>query len=76
MQQNIKVDSPSKLQEQLRFFVSWKLGLNLFSLWWLKPKFNVVRSLILKIPETLIKVLGGDLIDFSEEFLKIYTILI
>ena len=49
------VDSDSKLQEHSGFIVSWKLWLNLCSLRWLKPKHNLVRSLIPRLSETLNK---------------------
>ena len=65
------VDSDSKLQEHSGFIVPGKLWLNLCSLRWLKPKRNLVRSLILRLSETLNKLLGEDLVNFSNEFLKI-----
>ena len=69
------VDSDPKLQEQsgrwnIAAIVSWKLWLNLYSLRWLKPKRNLVRSLIPRLSETLNKLLGEGLINFSNEFLK------
>ena len=64
------VDSDSKLQGHNGFIVSWKLWLNLCSLRWLKPKRNLVRSLIPRLSETLHKLLGEGLINFSNEFLK------
>ena len=63
-------DSDSKLQDQIGFIVSWKLWLNLCSLRWLKPERNLVRSLIPRLSETLHKLLGEGLINFSNEFLK------
>ena len=65
------VDSDSKLQEHSGFIVPGKLRLNLCSLRWLKPKRNLVRSLIPRLSETLNKLLGEDLVNFSNEFLKI-----
>ena len=65
-----QTDSALKLQEQIRFTTSWKLYLNLFSLWWLTSKSNVVRSLIRRLSETF-KLLGVGLIYFSKEFLEI-----
>ena len=64
------VDSDSKLQGHNGFIVPWKLWLNLCSLRWLKPKRNLVRSLIPRLSETLNKLLGEGLINFSDEFLK------
>ena len=66
-----QTDPALKLQEQIRFTTSWKLYLNLFSLWWLTSKSNVVRSLIRRLSETLFKLLGVGFIYFSKEFLKI-----
>ena len=65
------VDSDSKLQEHSGFIVPWKLWLNLCSLRWLKAKRNLVSSLIPRLSETLNKLLGEDLVNFSNEFLKI-----
>ena len=62
------VDSDSKLQGHNEFIVSRKLWLNLCSLRWLKPKRNLVRSLIPRLPETLNKQLGEGLINFNNEF--------
>ena len=59
------VDSDSKLQEHGGFIVSSKLWLNLCSLGWLKPKRNLVRTLIPRLSETLSKLLGKGLINFS-----------
>ena len=64
------VDSDSKLQELSGFIVSSKLWLNLCSLRWLKPKRNLVSSLIPRLSEKLKNLLGESLIDFSNEFLK------
>ena len=69
-QKKWEVDSDSKLKEHSGFIVSWKLWLNLFSLRWLKPKRNLVRSLIPRLSETLNKLLGEGLINFSDSFLK------
>ena len=65
------VGSNSKLQEHSGFIVFWKFWLNLCSLRWLKPKRNLVRSLIPRLSETLNRLLGEDLVNFSNEYLKI-----
>ena len=59
-----------KLLLLLRFIVSWKLWWSICSLRWLKSKHNLVRSLIPRLSETLNKLLGEGLINFSHEFLK------
>ena len=65
------VDSDSKLQEQSGFTVFRKLQLNLYSLRWLKPKHNLISSLIPRLSETLSKLFGlVGLTMFSNEFLK------
>ena len=64
------VDSDSKLQEHRGLIVTWMFWLNLCSLRWLKPKLNLARSLIPRLPETLNKLLGEGLKNFSNEFLK------
>ena len=58
------------LREQNEFIVFWKLTLTLHSLKWPKAKRNQVRNLIPKVSETLNKLLGVDLLNFSCEFLK------
>ena len=64
------VDSDSKLQEHSGLIESWKLSLNLCPLRWLKTKRNLVRSLIPRLSETLNKLLGEGLVNFSNDFLK------
>ena len=68
------VHSNSKLQEYSGFIVSWKLWLNVCFLRKLKPKRNLARSL--RLSETLNKLLGVVLRNFSDEFEKPHTILI
>ena len=58
------VDSDFKLQEHSGLTVSWKLWLNLCSSRWLKPKHNLVRSLVPRLSETLNKLLGEGLKNF------------
>ena len=64
------VDYDSKLEGQRGFIAFWKLWLNSCFLRWLKPKRNLVRSLIPRLSETLIKLLGVGIIKFMKEFLK------
>ena len=61
------VDSGSRQQERSGFIVSWKWRLNLCSLRWLKSERNPVRNLIPRLSETLNKLLGESLINFSNE---------
>ena len=63
------VDSDSKLQEHSASIVSRKLWLNLFSLRQLRPRRNLVRSLIPRLSETINKLLGVGLINFRNKFL-------
>ena len=58
------VNSDSKLQGRNGFVVSWELWLNLCSLRSLKPKHNLVRSLISRLSEISNKLLGEGLFHF------------
>ena len=53
-----------------RIYSVLKIVVEFFSLGLLKPKRNLVRSLIPRLSETLNKLLGVGLIDFSNVFLQ------